>query len=126
MFEEEQTGDYMFAQGKQLGHIKGKDADFWVIPDYWFQDNDTGEFVNMHTGVVVNRKCYLATCGVVREYAIEPERMLCGEMTKDIGGIQICIEAYTHPKDPSKWKHTHRAKSGYSWGGDTDEENPKQ
>jgi hypothetical protein len=113
VYEEEEESNHGFAFGEKLG--RSDDGDFWIIPAYWFYDVGTGEFINEKSGVVVNRKCFLAVCGVVNEYAIEPEKMICGEIVLDAQHVHICNQSYTHPKSPSKFLHSHRTKNGYAW-----------
>jgi len=85
------------------------------IPQHWFYDVETGEYINTQTGIVTNRKCYPTSSGVVNEYAIEPAKMLCGALAVNQGKIQICVEVFTHITSVDEKDRVHRSRGGYTW-----------
>ena len=112
-FDDVEEVNHDFAFGDEYGK---KESGMWVIPSHWQYDSETGEFINMKTGVVVNRRCFVSVAGTIIEYAIEPDNMLCGTIVKDENGkMHICIAPYTHLKSEYELTRYHRDKTGYRW-----------
>ena len=99
------------------------------IPDFVVYDHSTGEFINKHTGVVLNRVCFLRPSGIVLELPRDPKEMICGAMPKPDSEIAqmvgtanlICIQKVGLDMNSKRVTgHTgdHEDKHGYKWSED--------